>query len=108
MAKYCPALSRSLLFDGDQFIFLRPQPDLLRMGQTGLILGIGRGILKMVVMVAEATARHLLRQLGVGQRGLPQAGICAGLIQRQRIRGSKHPDIRKDRHVISRMTVADR
>lgn len=108
MAKYCPALSRSLLFDGDQFIFLRPQPDLLRMGQTGLILGIGRGILKMVVMVAETAARHLVCQLRIRKRGLPQAGIRAGLIQRQRIRGSKHPDIRKDRHVISRMTVADR
>lgn len=36
------------------------------MGEAGLILGIWRRVFKVVVMVVEVMAGHLLCQLGIG------------------------------------------
>lgn len=108
--KYAAAqkLPLQFLFHKDQFILSCSKTDLLRMSQTRLIFGIWRCIFKMIVVITEMFRRHPIRKLTVRKRSHFQTGIHTGLIQRERIKRCKHSDIREDRRIIFRMTVAVR
>ena len=75
----------------NELIFPAADADLLRMGQTGLVLRFGSGVLKVIVMIAEALLMHVVIELAARQRLLTQAGIHAGLIQSQRVKEQNIP-----------------
>ena len=62
----------------------------------------------MIVMIPKSLFCHGIRQLAVRQRCLLQAGIHAGLIQRQWIKGCKHTDIRQNRSIVLEVAVTVR
>ena len=76
------------------------------MGEAGPVLGVGVGVVEVVVPVVEAGARHLVGQLAARQGSLPEAGVHAGLVERERVGRGEHAHVGDDRCVVARMTVA--
>lgn len=94
--------------DADQFILPAPKADFFGMSKSGFPFCIGMvqvevfviGILvpEKLDMLIQATA--LTGRFLVGQ-------INAGLIQRNRIEGGQHADIRDDGNVVLAVTVTE-
>lgn len=62
----------------------------------------------MIVVSDEIRIFEMLRQLAARDRFRRQACIHTGLIQRQRILGYEHADVRQDRHIVFPMAVTVR
>ena len=91
-------------FHSYQLVFTCSEADLLTMGQGFFPADIGVAVQEMVVMVMPLRIRQVIAQLAVPDRIRLQAQICARLIQRHRIEGRQHADIRQDRRIV--LTVA--
>ena len=76
------------------------------MGQAGPVFGVGVGVVEVVVPVVEAGARHHVGQLAARQGSLSEAGVHAGLVERERVGRGEHAHVGDDRCVVARMTVA--
>ena len=63
-------------------------------------------VLEVVVMVLPAGFRQVVRKLAVGEGIRGEAEIRAGLVQRHRVEGGQHAEIRKDRGVVLPVAVA--
>ena len=92
--------------DANQFVFPAPQTDLLGVFQAGAPLGLRGGVGEVIVVVVEAGVGQMVGQLAVGHGGSSQTGVYAGLVQRQGIKGGKHPQVGQDGGVILTMAVA--
>ena len=90
--------------DFDQLILPGADAQFFRVLQTDLPVGVGvdgdQG-----VPVAGAAAAGVVHH-GAGQAVLSDDRVGAGLIQRHRINGGKHPHIRHDRGVVFAVAVA--
>lgn len=60
----------------------------------------------MILVVLKAGLGQVIGKLAVRHGLGSQAGIRTGLIQSQRIKGGKHPDIRQDGGIIFSMAVS--
>lgn len=89
-----------------QLVLPAAEADLLGVGQAGPVFGVGVGVVEVVVPVVEAGARHLVGQLAAGQGSLPEAGVHAGLVERERVGRGEHAHVGDDRGVVARMAVA--
>ena len=92
----------------DDLVFAHAQTDLLGVIQAGFPLGVRRRIGKRITPIRKARLAQVVPELAVRQRRALQARIHACLIQRQRIKGGKHADIRQDRRVVLAVAVAVR
>ena len=92
----------------DQFIFAGTQANLFRMFEARFPFALRSGVLKMVVVVVEIRAVHVIVQLASWQWSSGKASIHASLVEGKRILGDKHTDVRKDRRIVFRMAIAIR
>ena len=100
-------MPRSLLHP-DQFIFPRPEPDFLCVGQALTPAGIWMNILERIMMMVPVRLFQMVCQLAVRQGICLQAQIRTGLIQRHCVKGGQHAQARQNRRVVLSMAVAVR
>src|SRR5699024_8488143 len=74
--------------------------------QAGLPVGLGEGVGKVVVVVAEVLLVHVVVELGAGDGRLGHAGVGAGLVQGHGIEGGEHTHVRQDGQVVFGVAVA--
>ncbi len=62
----------------------------------------------MVVVVGESGRMDVPVELTTRERRKVLAGIDAGPVQGERVEGSEHSDVRKDRHIVLAVAVTVR
>ena len=82
------------------------EADSFSMDQLGLPFRLRRGVLEMIMVIVEAFFVQVVSQHGIPYGFSCKAGVCAGLVKRNRILGGEHPDIREDGSVVLGMAVA--
>ena len=74
------------LFDTFQFILSRTKTDFLRLVEGCLPFNVRVGIFEMVVVAMPVRFCQMFSKLAVLDRSCFQTGICAGLVQSNRVR----------------------
>ena len=97
-----------LLLQGNQFVGSGAETDLLGVLERLLPAHVWIAVQEVVVIVVPVRLRKVVAELTVADRRRLQACVNASLVERDRIEGGKHSDVRKNRSVILRVAVAVR
>lgn len=97
---FCPCVKFN------QFVFARTQPQLFRVLERGLPIGVRMDGMEVVVRVMDVVTLVFVTQQAcrIDRCGVDRIRTC--LIERDRVKGCKHADIRHDSHVVFRVAVA--
>jgi len=90
----------------NQFVLPRAEAEFFGMPERDRPVRARRGVGKMIVM---AFARgEMVGELAARHDRLAVACVRAGLVERDRVERGEHPDVRNNRHIVFRVTVAVR